>query len=172
MKPCRLIQQTRVSFLAILLFTIAGEAVAVLGQSPASAPSAAFQAPTAQVLSASPAKQRTVAPSAQPALYTVHETQLENGTVVKEYASADGIVFAISWQGPILPNLKTLLGGYFSIFEVGTVQARVNGRRGSPVAVNRDGLVVGSNGRMGHFFGSAYAAALIPANLSIQDVLQ
>jgi hypothetical protein len=175
MKPFPLIQQFRVSTLAMLLFGMAGEAVAVLGQSPASAPSVAGQAPAAQglpALTASPAKQRAVSPSAQSPLYTVHETQLESGTLVKEYASADGIVFAISWKGPVLPNLKELLGSYFSVFEVETVQARVNGRRGSPVAINRDGLVVSSNGRMGLFFGSAFALALVPANLSIQDVLQ
>jgi hypothetical protein len=125
-----------------------------------------------QGLPAAPAKLRAVAPSALSGLYSTHQTQLENGTVVKEFATGDGIVFAISWSGPVLPNLKSLLGDYFSIFEVETAQARVTGKRGSPVAMMRDGLIVNSSGRMGSFFGNAYASALVPANLSIQDVLQ
>ena len=35
----------------------------------------------------------------------------------------------------------------------------------------RDGLVLRSNGRMRQFFGYAYAPALVPAGLNIQDVL-
>src|SRR5258708_33505564 len=45
--------------------------------------------------------------------YTVHEIQADTGTVVREYVSADGKVFALAWQGPWLPDMRQILGGYF-----------------------------------------------------------
>lgn len=45
--------------------------------------------------------------------YTVRETTLGSGTVVREYVSTAGTVFALSWQGPVTPNLSDLLGTYF-----------------------------------------------------------
>jgi hypothetical protein len=48
--------------------------------------------------------------------YTLHEITREDGTVVKEFVSPAGIVFAVSWQGPSLPNLVQLLGNYFPQF--------------------------------------------------------
>src|SRR5580704_12348400 len=35
------------------------------------------------------------------------------GTVVREYASPTGTVFAVAWQGPWLPDMRQLLGSYF-----------------------------------------------------------
>src|ERR1700750_3357836 len=59
--------------------------------------------------------------------YTLHELQSESGTVVREYASPSGTVFAVSWQGPFLPDLKQLLGAYFDDF---TRAAKARRRRG------------------------------------------
>ncbi|MDR1709855.1 MAG: DUF2844 domain-containing protein, partial [Candidatus Accumulibacter sp.] len=48
--------------------------------------------------------------------YALHEIQLNSGTLVREYVSAKGIVFAVAWQGPFLPDLKQLLGQYFDAY--------------------------------------------------------
>ena len=46
--------------------------------------------------------------------YTVDQITTPTGTVVKEFISPAGIVFAVSWFGPTLPNLAQLLGtAYF-----------------------------------------------------------
>jgi hypothetical protein len=71
-----------------------------------------------------------------------------------------------------LPHLDVLLGVYFNTFRLETEQARLLGRRGAPLDMTRDGLVVRSNGRMRNFFGHAYAIDLVPAGLNIKDVLQ
>ena len=42
--------------------------------------------------------------------YTVHELRSATGVVVREYASASGKIFAVSWQGPTLPDLQQLSG--------------------------------------------------------------
>src|SRR5580704_12594360 len=48
--------------------------------------------------------------------YTLHEIQSPTGVAVKEYVSTSGKVFAVTWQGPIHPDLRQLLGTYFDQF--------------------------------------------------------
>src|SRR5256885_356537 len=49
--------------------------------------------------------------------YTVHEIQADTGTIVKEYVSSGGTVFAVAWHGPWLPDMKQLLGSYFERYQ-------------------------------------------------------
>ncbi|WP_293603127.1 DUF2844 domain-containing protein [Polaromonas sp. UBA4122] len=156
----------RVLLLGIVLAASAGEAVATLGQAPSTPPVASPSTPVAG------ARMLAATPTARSSLYTLHEVQLENGTIVREYATPAGQVFAVAWRGPVLPDLSALLGDYFNTFKAETDQARMTGRRGSPVNIERNGLVVRSNGRMRNFFGHAYAPDLIPAGVNIKDVLQ
>ena len=161
------IDTVRVLLLCLLMAaSTGGEVMAALGQAPSTfqAASSAFSAPSARRLAATPA--------AQSSLYTLHEVQLETGTSVREYATLAGQVFAVSWRGPVLPDLNNLLGDYFNAFKLETDKARLAGRRGSPVTVERDGLIISSKGRMRNFFGHAYAPALVPAGVDIKDVLQ
>ncbi len=53
------------------------------------------------------------------ASYTVRETALGNGTVVREYLAADSAVFGIAWRGPQMPDLNDLLGSYFPQYVTG-----------------------------------------------------
>ena len=160
-----LLNQLRL-LLGLLLAVSAGAATATLGQSP-------WVAGAAATSSAVPAaKMQAVKPVAPSSLYTLHEVQLENGTSVREYARSDGIVFAVSWQGPVLPDLSALLGTYFNTFKLEAERVRAAGRRGGPVSVEYGDLVMQSSGRMRNFFGHAYAPKLIPAGVNIKDVLQ
>lgn len=156
----------RVLLLSLVLAASAGEATATLGQAPSTLPASSSSTPAAG------ARMLAATPTARSSLYTLHEVQLENGTSVQEYATPAGLVFAVAWRGPVLPDLSALLGDYFNTFKVETEQARMRGKRGSPVNIERDGLVVRSNGRMRNFFGHAYAPDLIPAGVNIKDVLQ
>jgi len=132
---------------------------AVLGQAPTTYPSntsSVFAAPTPAATN----------------LYTMTAVTLDSGLVIKEFASPDGSVFAVSWRGPVLPDLSTLLGTYFPVFMLANEEARATGRRGSPVSVARDGLVVQAGGRHPHFFGYAYVTHLTPSGINIKDVVQ
>ena len=156
----------RVLLLGLLLVVSVGDVMAALGQAPSKLPAASSStlAPGARLLAATPAVRSS--------LYTLHEVQLETGTSVREYATLAGQVFAVSWRGPVLPDLSNLLGDYFNAFKLETDKARLAGRRGSPVTVERDGLIISSKGRMRNFFGYAYAPTLIPTGVNIKDVLQ
>jgi hypothetical protein len=104
-------------------------------------------------------------------LYSAHETDLDNSTQVREYATASGQVFAVTWQGPVLPNLQILLGGYFPAFQQETAKAQHSGRQRARVLLQTPTLVLQSSGRMGRFTGYAYAPDLIPAGVDIQTLL-
>lgn len=154
----------RVLLLGLVLASSTGEVMATLGRAPSTLTPSSSSVPGARMLAA--------APTVRSSLYSLHEVQLENGTSVREYATSAGLVFAVSWRGPVLPDLTSLLGDYFSSFKLETEQARMKGRRGSPVNIELDELVVRSNGRMRNFFGYAYVPSLIPAGVDIKDVLQ
>lgn len=155
----------RAAWLGMVLMMTTLDASATLGQR-AFQSTAAASAPQASSLKK---LNSTLGTAATP--YEVVEVILENGTSVTEYSRADGLVFAVAWSGPVLPDLKVLLGAYFQTFQQETAQARLSGKRGGPMNVNTEGLVVHSGGHMRQFFGHAYAPALVPADVVIQDVL-
>jgi hypothetical protein len=46
----------------------------------------------------------------QAAAYTVQQITAPGNTVIKEYVSPAGKVFAVTWHGPFIPNMQQLLG--------------------------------------------------------------
>ena len=99
--------------------------------------------------------------------YSVQQITGADRTVVKEYISPAGLVFGISWQGPVMPNLQQLLGSYFADFQQ-AAQSRV--RRRGPLVVRTDKLVVESGGHMRSFHGRAYVPTLLPNKPSAEVV--
>lgn len=94
--------------------------------------------------------------------YTIHEIQAPTGTRVREYAHPDGTVFAVAWDGPFIPNLRQLLGAYFTPFaEAAKAQQARHARRGT-LALETPDLVVETGGHMRAFFGRAFIPALLP----------
>jgi hypothetical protein len=124
-----------------------------------------------QLRSASSAARPASVPIAATTDYTVHSTVLDTGTTVTEYATPAGVVFAVAWQGPVLPRMDALLGNYFAAFTAGAHTTRSQRSVGTPLNVHGTQLVVHSNGRMGHFSGHAYAPSLVPDTVRIGDVL-
>ncbi len=105
--------------------------------------------------------------------YSVEEITAASGTVVREYVSPAGVVFAVSWYGPGMPDLQQAFGTYFSQFQA-AVQAR-HAQGGHHFGHNRleirtPSLVVHAGGHMRQYFGVAYVPALMPANLSLSDL--
>ena len=165
---------TRRCWPGVLALAMAGDALAALGQAPFSGvPATATSTPATASGATAPKPRLLASGSVTPsAAYTVHEVQLETGTVVREFAGASGQVFALTWRGPVLPDLSQWLGGYFGAFRLETDQQRLAGRRGAPVNLVQSDLVVRSNGRMRNFFGHAYVPALVPPAVNINEVLQ
>jgi hypothetical protein len=97
--------------------------------------------------------------------YTVHEIKTDS-TVVREYVSPAGIIFAITWNGLVHPDLTELLGSYAGEYQEALRQApRKQGRRQLQVKTNR--VVVQKWGHIRDMKGRAYAPDLIPPGVSI-----
>ena len=103
--------------------------------------------------------------------FTVHEIKTPSGTIVREYISPAGKVFAVAWQGPFIPNFRQLFGAYFEQFSQ-AAHARSSNRpriRG-PLLVREPGLVVLSGGHMQSFFGKAYIPEMVPQSVRIEEI--
>lgn len=99
--------------------------------------------------------------------YTVHEIQTPNSTIVREYISASGKVFAVSWHGPLLPDFRQTFGRYFDQYLSAASAPRVGHRH---LTSRQTDFVLNSNGRMRAFYGTAYVPSLLPTNFSAGDI--
>jgi hypothetical protein len=94
----------------------------------------------------------------------VHTQTLPNALVIRQYVDATGVVFAVGWEGPVLPDFQRLLGAHYSSY----VDAARQQMRG--VSVQGPALVIESGGMMRAFSGRAYLPALLPRSLTVQDI--
>jgi hypothetical protein len=82
-----------------------------------------------------------------------------NGVTITQYVNTQGVVFAVTWNGPVKPDLQQLLGSYFSsngkVNPIGNVSDQSQGD-----------LVVVSSGAMPHFTGYAYLKSDTPAGFT------
>ena len=102
--------------------------------------------------------------------FEVHELQASNGTKVREYVSSTGTVFAVSWEGPWMPDLRQVLGPYFDAYQR-TVPAVRNARRShGPMTFRSGDLVVQIGGHPRAFAGRAYIQRLMPQGLQAETI--
>ena len=94
--------------------------------------------------------------------YSVRLMTMPSGTLVREYVAPNGTVFGVAWQGPTLPDLKTMLGASFDQYVAATAT-----RRGTPLAVSGSDLVVFSGGHLRAFAGYAYLPQVVPAGVDV-----
>jgi hypothetical protein len=102
--------------------------------------------------------------------FTVQEIEAPPGTLVREYISPNGTVFAVSWTGPSKPDLRQLFGTYFQQYVSASSAARHGAATRRHFAVRQPDLVVESNGRMRAFQGRAYVPSLIPSGVTPDDI--
>ena len=97
----------------------------------------------------------------------VNVATLPGGTVVREYV-ADGVVFAVSWKGPFLPDLRTLLGRHFATL---TAEASAHAKAGrAQLHIARPDVTIESTGHMRAHAGRAWVASLLPAGFDTDDI--
>jgi hypothetical protein len=100
--------------------------------------------------------------------YTIHETTLPSGTFVRQYVSNANIVFAVSWDGPFLPDFRQLLGLHFETMVARQSRQSIAGHR----SFNHEegDLVIESGGHQRSFVGRAYLKSAIPAGVTAQEI--
>ncbi len=106
--------------------------------------------------------------SAAGTAYLVRNTLLATGTRVSEYVSAGGVVFAVTWDGPMLPDLKVLLGKHFDTMVAESARRPKAGP--GRIALDTPDVVINSGGHMRAFEGSAWIPAQLPAGFSTEEL--
>ena len=103
--------------------------------------------------------------------YTTHELTAPGKTVIKEYVSPEGKVFAITWSGLFIPSMQQLLGTYFDRFAQ-VAKAQREGHPGHrPVSIQQPDFVFQNGGHMRAYVGRAYVPAMVPQGVNV-DALQ
>jgi hypothetical protein len=100
--------------------------------------------------------------------YTVHETTLPTGTLVRQYVSKAGVVFAVTWSGPFMPNLRQLMGPQFDTMTARQAKRVHAGHR--LVSQHESDLVIESGGHPRSFAGRAYLPSALPAGVAEKDI--
>ncbi|WP_087751388.1 DUF2844 domain-containing protein [Paraburkholderia caledonica] len=99
--------------------------------------------------------------------YSVRQSVDANGVTIREYVLSANVVFAVTWDGPVRPNMRALLGSYFANY----VASGQSGVRGSgPLIEGNDDFRIESAGRLGRFFGMAWMPRLMPAGVRPGDL--
>jgi hypothetical protein len=102
--------------------------------------------------------------------YQVEEITTDNGMRVREFLNRNGIVFAVSWTGPVTPDLQRLLGAQqFATYTTALAgRPRLGLQRSVRVATSD--LVVESEGHLRNHTGLAYLPAMIPSDVSTAEL--
>ncbi len=100
--------------------------------------------------------------------YTVHEFE-SGAAAVREFVSPSGTVFGIVWRGLAPPDSKLLLGSYEAEYQQALRQTPlIRGRRSLRLVADR--VVVERWGHMRDLRGRAYAPALFPPGVTVDDL--
>jgi hypothetical protein len=114
----------------------------------------------------------TVAAVALPR-YTRHELTRANGGLVREFSNPNGQVFAVTWSGPGKPDLRALLGRYFTALQAsGGSGGRAFHALRRPVQASQADLQIQTGGHMGWFRGVAFIPSLAPSGFATGDLVQ
>jgi len=86
---------------------------------------------------------------------------------IRQWVNAQGRVFAITWAGPVMPDLAQLLGRHYTAFR--EAAERGHSTR-SAVRLDTPEVVIESAGRMRAFRGRAFCPPMLPAGVRPEDI--
>lgn len=95
---------------------------------------------------------------------TLYTQRLADGVTLRQYVNPAGLVFAVGWDGPVLPDFRRLLGEHFPRYSEALRQ------QSRHVHIQSGDLVLEAGGMMRAFSGRAYLPARLPPTLSGADI--
>ena len=98
--------------------------------------------------------------------YGFREITSADGVRVREFSTLAGVVFALSWSGPVPPDLQQLLGEHFTTYAAAIAQLDHAGLHRA-VRVATPTLVLELTGHPRAYSGHAYLPALVPPGLEV-----
>ncbi len=93
----------------------------------------------------------------------------DSGLIVDEFLTPAGTVFALSWSGPVIPDLHQLLGRHYPAYLAALGQLSQPGLKRS-LRIETDDFVVENAGHLRAFVGRAYVPSLLPRGLAARDL--
>ncbi len=145
-------------FLATLIFgAVSQKAFCVLGEQESS---------LGKVKVASGAKQHRALQISP--LFRVNEVS-NDGTRIREFVDASGLVFAVTWRGLAQPDLSVLLGQHFAEFDQLSRQNKTL-RLSKPKPLFGDAIFVERGGHFGDIRGRAILKAALPKGVKPGDL--
>ena len=102
--------------------------------------------------------------------YTIYEIVDQNETMVREFVSPSGVVFAISWEGRFVPQLQDLLGTSFARYAVMLQQEKTMHPERAPLNIHEPQLAFENGGHMGWYYGRAYLPQGIPRGIDARVI--
>jgi Protein of unknown function (DUF2844) len=101
--------------------------------------------------------------------YTAQQITGQSGMRIREFLNENGIVFAVTWTGPVLPDLRRLMGARFADYATALAALRHPGLQRS-LRIAMPDLIVESGGHLRAYSGRAYLPALIPSDVSLSEL--
>ena len=98
------------------------------------------------------------------ARFTVWTHTTAEGVKVRQFVSRTGLVFAVAWDGPVLPDMERLLGGYYPLYQTALQQRKRSVRVDTPT------LSLESGGMMRAFVGRAFLPDHLPTGITAVDI--
>jgi hypothetical protein len=95
---------------------------------------------------------------------SLHTQRLADGVTLRQYVNPSGQVFAVGWEGPVLPDFHRLLGEHFQRYSDALRQ------QSRHMHIQSSDLVMEAGGMMRAFSGYAYLPTLLPLTLSGADI--
>ena len=150
-----------------LAWLSAAPALAALGQPASTIAQDGTAASTPQARAFAAQLQPQAATGTATANYTVQTVQAGSVTIAEYVNTASGLVFALRWQGPYMPDLRQILSTtHFDALRAALAQAPAHGV-GGVLRMQLPDLVYTASGHMGHYVGMAYQPSLLPPGFDL-----
>ncbi|MFO1220359.1 MAG: DUF2844 domain-containing protein [Burkholderiaceae bacterium] len=152
------LRAARVAALGFALTTSAATAIAALGGNVGSVEADRLQ-------------MRAVRQAASPGITgSVQEMRLPDGSTIRQFVNARGIVYAVAWSARVKPDFTQLLGRHAASFDAGAAAAARQPGLKRSITVDQGDLVVVSSGRPGAFVGRAWLKSELPAGAATDAI--
>jgi len=89
---------------------------------------------------------------------------------VRQYVSSSGQVYAVSWDGPAMPDVAVLLGTWFDRYRQEASAALPNASGLHSSRVSSSDLMVETAVRLRDFSGRAWLPSALPAGITAADI--
>lgn len=90
--------------------------------------------------------------------------------ILKQYTTTDGTVFAVSWRGDKIPNLKNVLGKYYDEFKNAELNGQINREPRRSLNIKTEKLIFNMSGHIHNKKGSAYDPKLVPSTFKMENI--